>query len=135
MGNAVISCIHAAHKKYELNPLDWQQVVEIGGHLLTKQEMERFEEMCEDGLLGPGDCGLFEEFSVIDRSRDGYIRIRDGLVLEGEVQEMDDKENFYNEGPYKARVCGFPWRTTRCLLIVGGSCSVRQTWSNIGSSR
>ncbi len=106
-GNAVISCIHAAHKKYESNPLDWQQVVEIGWRLLTKQDMERFEEMCEDGLLGPGDYGLFEDWSAIDRSRDGYICIRDGLVSEGEVQKMDDEENFYNKGPCKAHVRGF----------------------------
>ncbi len=44
---------------------------------------------------------------AIDRLRDGNIRIRDGLVLEGEVQEMDDEENFYDEGPYRARACGF----------------------------
>ncbi len=29
------------------------------------------------------------------------------MVLEGEIQEMNDEENFYNEGPYQARVCGF----------------------------
>jgi hypothetical protein len=86
---------------------DWQRVVEIGWRLLTKQDMERFEEMCEDGLLGPGDYGLFEDWSDINRSRDGYIRIRDGLVLVGEVQEMNDEENFYNDGPYQARVHGF----------------------------
>jgi hypothetical protein len=57
--NAVINCIHAAHKKYKPNPLDWQRVVEIGWYLLTKQDMERFEEMCEDGFLGPGDYGIF----------------------------------------------------------------------------
>jgi hypothetical protein len=106
-GNAVISCIHAAHKKYESNLLDWQWVVEIGWCLLTKQDMDRFEEICKDELLGPGDYGLFENWLPIDRSRDGYIHIRDGLVLKGEVQKMEDKENFYNEGPYKARVCGF----------------------------
>ncbi len=88
--------------------------------------MERFEEMCKDGLLGPRDYGLFEDWLAIDRSRDGYIRIKDGLVLEGEVQEMDT---------YKAHVCGFFWRTIRCLLIIGGSCSVRQTWSVVASSR
>ncbi len=90
IGNAVISCIHAAHTKYESSPLDWQRVVEIGWHLLTKQDMERFEEMCKDGLLGPGDYGLFEDRLTIDRSRDGYICIRDGLVSEGEVQEMNN---------------------------------------------
>ena len=63
--------------------------------------------MCEDGLWGQGDYGIFEDWTAIDRSRDGYIRIRDGLVLEGDSQEMNDKENFYNEGPYQARVCGF----------------------------
>ncbi len=39
--------------------------------------------------------------------RDRYIRIRDGLVLVGEVQEMNDKENFYHDWPYQARVRGF----------------------------
>ncbi len=67
----------------------------------------RFQEMCEDGLLGPGDYGIFEDWLAINRLRDGYVCIRDGLVLEGEVQEMDDKENFYNKEPYKARVCAF----------------------------
>jgi hypothetical protein len=84
-GSAVISCIHAAHTKYESNPLDWQRVVEIGYRLFTRQDMERFQEMCEDGLLGPGDYGIFEDWSAIDRSRIGYIRIRDGLGLEGEI--------------------------------------------------
>jgi hypothetical protein len=105
--NALISCIHAAHTKHESNPLDWQWVVEIGWHLLTKQDMERFEEMCKDGLLGPGDNVIFEDWLAIDRSRDGYIFIRDWLVSEEEVQEMNDEENFYDEEPYKARVCAF----------------------------
>jgi hypothetical protein len=123
-GNAVISCICAAHKKYESNPVDWQRVVEIGWCLLTKQDMERFEEMCEDGLLGPGDYGLFEDWSDINRSRDGYIRIRDGLILVGDVQEINDEENFYGDGPYQVLFVDFSWRTTRWLLIIGGSCSV-----------
>jgi hypothetical protein len=106
-GNAVISCIHVAHMKYESNLLDWQRVVESGYRLFTRQDMVRFQEMCKDGLLGPGDYGIFEDWSDIDRSRDGYIRIRDGLVLEGEIQEMNDEENFYNKGPYQAHVHGF----------------------------
>jgi hypothetical protein len=106
-GNAVISCIHAAHTKYELKPLDWQQVIEIGWHLLTKQDMGRFKEMCKEALLGPGNYGLFEDWLAIDGSREAYIRIRDGLVSKGEIQEMNDEENFYNDGPYQARVCGF----------------------------
>jgi hypothetical protein len=69
--------------------------------------MVRFQEMCKDGLLGPGDYGIFEDWSGIDKSRDGYILIRDGLVFEGEIQEMNNEENFHNEGPYQARVCGF----------------------------
>ena len=106
-GNALISCNHVAHTKYESTPLDWQWAVEIGWHLLTKQDMGRFEEMCEEGLLGPGDYGLFEDWSAIDGLREAYIRIRDGLVSEGETQEMNDEENFYNKGPYQARVGGF----------------------------
>ncbi len=60
--------------------------------------MERFQEMCKDGLLGQGDYGIFEYWSAIDRSRDGYIRIRDGLVLVGEIQEMNNKEIFLQQG-------------------------------------
>jgi hypothetical protein len=81
--NAVISCIDAAHTKYESNPLDWQWVVEIGWCLLMKQDMGRFEEMCKEGLLGPGDYGLFKDWLAIDGSREAYIRIRDGLVSDG----------------------------------------------------
>jgi hypothetical protein len=105
--------------------LDWQRVVEIGWRLLTRQNMERFQEMCEDGHLGGGDYGIFEDWSAIDRSRDGYICIRDGLVLEGEVQEMDDKENFTTRGRTRPVFVDFSWPTTRCLLIVGGSRSVQ----------
>jgi hypothetical protein len=126
MGNAVISCIHAAHTKYESNLLDWQRVVEIGYHLLTKQDMGRFKEMCEDGLLGPGDYGIFEDWSGINKSRDGYIHIRDGLVLEEEIQEMNNKENFTTRGCTKPVFVDFSWHTTRWSLIVSGSCSVQQ---------
>jgi hypothetical protein len=45
--------------------------------------MVRFQEMCKDGLLGPGDYGIFADWLGNDKSRDGYIRISDGLVLEG----------------------------------------------------
>jgi hypothetical protein len=30
-----------------------------------------------------------------------------GLVSEGEIQEMNDEENYYNEGPYRACVREF----------------------------
>jgi hypothetical protein len=42
--------------------------------------MGRFEEMCKEGLLGPGDYGLFKDWLAIDGLREAYIRIRDGLV-------------------------------------------------------
>ncbi len=58
--------------------------------------------------MGPGDYGIFKDWLDINRSQDGYICIRDGLVSEGEIQEeMNDEENFCDEGPYQARVCGF----------------------------
>ena len=69
--------------------------------------MVRFQEMCKDGPLGPGDYEIFKDWSEIDRSRDGYIHIRDGLVSEGEIQEMNNEENFYNDGPYQTCVRGF----------------------------
>jgi hypothetical protein len=80
-GNELISCINAAHTKYESNTVNWQQVVEIGWRLSTRQDMERFEQMCEDGLLGPRNCGIIKDWSAIDRSRNGYLRIKDRLVL------------------------------------------------------
>jgi hypothetical protein len=86
--------------KYESNPLDWQRVIEIGWRLLTKQDMGRFKEMCKEGLLGPGNYGLFEDRLAVDESREAYIRIRDGLVLEEQIQEMNGEENFYNKEPY-----------------------------------
>jgi hypothetical protein len=78
-----------------------------GWCLLMKPDMRKFKNLCKDGLLGPGDYGIFEDWSDIDKSQERYIRIKDGLILEGEVQEMNNKENFYNEGPYEERICGF----------------------------
>jgi hypothetical protein len=69
-GNAVISCIDAAHRKYELNPSDWQLVIQKGWRLLTKEDMGRFKEKGKDDLLGPRDYGIFEDWSAIDRSQD-----------------------------------------------------------------
>ncbi len=78
-----------------------------GWRLLTKQNMRKFKNMCKGGLLGPGDYGIFKDWSAINKLQEKYIRIKDRLILEGEVQDMNDKENFYNEGPYKERVRGF----------------------------
>ena len=63
--------------------------------------------MCEDGLLGLGDYGIFEDWSAINKSKEKYIRIKDRLISEGEVQDMNDEENFYDEGPYEERIRGF----------------------------
>ncbi len=49
---------------------------------------------------------LFEDWSAINKSQEKYIRIKDGLISEGEVQDMNDEENFYDEGPYEERVRG-----------------------------
>jgi hypothetical protein len=133
-GNAVISCIHEAHKKYESNLLDWQRVVEIGWCLLTKQDMERFEEMCKDGLLRPGDYGLFKDWSAIDRLRDGTSALGMGWFWRERFRRWMMRRIF-TRGPTRPVFVDFSWRTTRCLLIVGGSCSVRWTWSIIVSSR
>ncbi len=43
----------------------------------------------------------------IDKLQERHIRIKDGLVSEGDVQEMNDEENYYDEGPYEERVRGF----------------------------
>ncbi len=63
--------------------MDWQMVT--GWRQLTRADIEKFEQMCEDGLLGPSDYGNFEDWLAIDGSRDGCLRIKDGLVLEGEI--------------------------------------------------
>ncbi len=97
--------------------------------------MVRFQEMFKDGLLGPGDYGLFEDWLAIVRSRDGYIRIRDGLILKGEIQEMNNKDIFTMKGHTRPVFVDISGRTTRWLLIIGGSRSVQQTWGVIASLR
>ncbi len=76
-------------------------------HLLTKRDMRKFKNMCEGGLLGPGDYGIFKDWSAINKLQEKYIRIKDGLISEGEVQGMNNEEIFYDEGPYEERICGF----------------------------
>ncbi len=78
-----------------------------GWRLLTKRDMRKFKNLCKDGLLGPGDYGIFEDWSAINKSQEKYIRIKDELISEGEVQDMNGEENFYDEGPYEGRICGF----------------------------
>ncbi len=50
--------------------------------------------------FGPGDYGIFEDWSAINKSQEKNIRIKDRLISEGEVQDMKDEEFFYNEGPF-----------------------------------
>jgi hypothetical protein len=134
-GNVIISCVQAAHKKYQSNPPDWQDVIVRGWCLLTKRYMRKFKNLCKDGLLGPGDYRIFEDWSAINKSQEKYIRIKNGLISEGEVQDMNDKEFFYDKGLYEERVCSFSWRTTRWLLIIAGSCFTRRTLSVFVSLR
>ncbi len=69
--------------------------------------MRKFKNLCKDGILGPGDYEIFKDWSAINKLQEKYIRIKDGLVSEGEVQEMKDEENFYDEGLHKECVRGF----------------------------
>ncbi len=78
-----------------------------GWRLLMKRDMHKFKNLCEDGLLGPEDYGIFEDWSAVNKLQEKYIRIKDRLISEGEVQDMNVEENFYNKGPYKERVRGF----------------------------
>jgi hypothetical protein len=56
-----------------------------GWRLLMKQDMRKFKNLCEDGLLGPRDYGIFEDWWAINKSQEKYICIKDGLISEGEV--------------------------------------------------
>ncbi len=107
MGSALINCINAAHEKYELNAMEWEQVIVTGWCLSSRADMGRFGKMCKDGLSGLSDYGIFEDWVAVDWSREGYLCIRDGLVSEGEIQEMEDEKNRYDKGLYKARVHAF----------------------------
>ncbi len=78
-----------------------------GWRLLMKRDMRKFKNLCEDGLLGPGDYGIFKDWSAINKLQEKYIHIKDGLISEGEVQDMNDEEKFYDQGPYKECVRGF----------------------------
>jgi hypothetical protein len=72
-----------------------------GSCLLTKQGMHRFKKLCEDGHLTPEDYRIYDDWSSINKSRERYIWIKDGLLSEGEVQDMNNEENFYDKEPYK----------------------------------
>jgi hypothetical protein len=106
-GNVIIKYFCTGHEKYQSNPLGWQEVIVRGLRLLTKQDMHRFKRLCKGGHLVSKEFRIYEDWSDIDKLWERYIRIKDGLVLEGEVQEMNNKENFYDKEPYKERVCGF----------------------------
>ncbi len=69
--------------------------------------MRKFKTLCKDGLLGPGDYGIFEDWSAINKLQEKYIRINDRLISEGEVQDMNNEEIFYNKGPYERCDHGF----------------------------
>ncbi len=77
-GNVIISCIQAAHEKYQSNPPDWQDVILRGWRLLTKQDMRKFKTLCEDGLLGPGDYGIFETGQLLTSCRKSISASRMG---------------------------------------------------------
>ncbi len=68
-----------------------------GMRLLTKRDMHRFKKLCKGGHLILEDYRIYEDWSSINKSRERYIRIKDGLLSEGEVQDMNDEENFYDE--------------------------------------
>jgi hypothetical protein len=133
--NVIIVCVQAAHENYQSNPPDWQDVIVRGWRLLTKRDMHKFKNMCKDGLLGPGDYEMFKDWSAINKSQEKYIRIKDGLVSEGEVQEMNNEDFFYNKGLYKECVCSFSWHTTRWLPIIAGSCFAQRNLSVFVSLR
>ncbi len=78
-----------------------------GSCLLTKRDMHRFKMLCKDKHLIPEDYRIYEDWSSINKSRERYIQIKDGLLSEGEVQDMNNEENFYNEELYKEWVRGF----------------------------
>ncbi len=78
-----------------------------GLRLLTKRDMHRFKKLCEDGHLIPENYRIYKDWSSIDKLRERYIWIKDGLLLEGEVQDMNDEENFYDKEPYAERVRDF----------------------------
>jgi hypothetical protein len=71
-GNVIISCVQAAHEKYQSNPPDWQDVIVKSWRLLMKQDMRKFKNLCKDGLLGPGDYGIFEDWSAINKLQEKY---------------------------------------------------------------
>ncbi len=106
-GNIIPSCFCTGHEKFQSNHLGWQEVIVRGSRLRTKRDMRRFTKLCKDGHLISEDYRIYKDWSSIDKSRERYIRIKDGLLLEGEVQDMNNEGNFYDEEPYEERVCGF----------------------------
>ncbi len=134
--NVIISCIQAAHEKCQSNPPDWQDVIVRVWRLLTKLDVRKLKNLCKDGLLGPGDYRIFKDWSAINKSQEKYIRIKDGLISEGEVQDMNNEEkNLTTRGRTRNAFAVFSWHTTRWLLIITGSRFARQTLSTFVSLR
>ncbi len=97
--------------------------------------MHKFKNLCKEGFLGPGDYGIFTDWSDIDKLQERYICIKDSLVLVGEVQEMNNEEFFSTRGHTRNALAVFSWHTTQWLPIIAGSCFARRTLSVFVSLR
>jgi hypothetical protein len=100
MGNELINCINVAHKKIwvkhdGLTAGHWDRLAPINkvGHGQVWADVQGW-------AFGAKQLWNRWRLLAVDWSSEGYLRIRDGLVLEGEIQETGDEENHYDERLY-----------------------------------
>jgi hypothetical protein len=78
-GNVIISCVQAAHEKYQSNPPDWQQVIERGWCLLTKQDMHVSSRICaRKAFWIQGITGSLRTGRILTSRRKGTSPLRMG---------------------------------------------------------
>ncbi len=96
---AIVSCVYATHHQYEAACHNWQSVIEGGRKLLSKADLRQFKALCNDDYsLCRGEYHLYKEWEEVIIVKPKYISIMSGLITEEEEQEMNDKENHFDNG-------------------------------------
>jgi hypothetical protein len=110
---AIIRCVDAAHHQFEVACHNWRSIAETGRQLLSVRDMRQFKALSDNGYyLCRDGYHLYRKWEKLTRARPRYIMIMDGLMMEDEEQEMNAKENPYNDGVEKDCCQAFFWCIT-----------------------
>jgi hypothetical protein len=89
----------------------WWSIAETGCLQLRGPDMRQFRALCNKGYyLCRDEYYLYKEWEELTRAKPRYISIMDGLTMEDDEQDMNDKKNPYNNRAYKNCCQAFFWR-------------------------